>query len=113
MCADTPHPGSELLGSWMRRYGRLVTYEFDLVADSGELRFGENGFERARFLLSEFQPAVRVSLVGIPPARIRILANGSAAEIAPGLLADVGTRRDAASVRAAGVIRTGLEASRL
>lgn len=47
MCADTPHPGSELLGSWMRRYGRLVTYEFDLVADSGELRFGENGFERA------------------------------------------------------------------
>lgn len=89
MCADTPHPGSELLGSWMRRYGRLVTYEFDLVADSGELRFGENGFERARFLLSEFQPAVRVSLVGIPPARIRILANGCAAEIAPGLLADV------------------------
>jgi hypothetical protein len=66
-----------------------VTYEFDLVAESGELRFVERGFERAKFLLSEFQPATRVSLVGTPPARIRILAQGSATEIAPGLLADV------------------------
>ena len=73
----------------MTRYGRLVCYEFDLVAESGELRLVERGFERARFLLSEFQPATRVSLVGTPPARIRILAHGSATEIAPGLLADV------------------------
>ncbi|WP_405069700.1 hypothetical protein OG558_08400 [Kribbella sp. NBC_01510] len=64
-----------------------MTYEFNLVAESGELRFVGRGFERATFLLSEFQPATRVSLVGTPPARI--LALGSATEIAPGLLADV------------------------
>jgi len=34
-----------------------VIYEFDLVAESGELRFVGRGFERATFLLSEFQPA--------------------------------------------------------
>lgn len=40
----------------MRRYGRLVTYEFDLVAESGELRLVERGFERVRLLCPNSNP---------------------------------------------------------
>ncbi len=64
-------------------------YVFDLVAEDGELRFDESGLKRASFLLSEFQSATRVRLVGTPPTRIRVRAEGTAAEIAPGLLAEI------------------------
>lgn len=66
-----------------------MTVEFDLIAEDGELRFAEGGYERAVYQLSEFQPAKRVKLVGDPPSRIRVLAHGSPTEIAPGLLARV------------------------
>ncbi|MFF0267984.1 hypothetical protein [Kribbella sp. NPDC004536] len=66
-----------------------MTFEFDLVAEGSELRFEERGFERARFLLSEFQPALRVTLEGEPPSRIRVRAHGEPVAIAPGLLAQV------------------------
>ena len=66
-----------------------MTFEFDLVAERGELRFDEGGFERVRFLLSEFQPAARVTLEGQPPTRIRVRADGEPVTIAPGLLAEV------------------------
>jgi hypothetical protein len=66
-----------------------VTFEFDLVAEGPELRFEERGLERIRFLLSEFQPALRVTLEGEPPTRIRVRAHGQPVTIAPGLLAQV------------------------
>lgn len=66
-----------------------VTYDFELVAEQGELRFVDRGFERASFLLREFQPATHVDLVGSPPSRIRVRAQGVPAEMAPGLLAEV------------------------
>jgi len=65
-----------------------VTFEFDLVAEGGALRFEERGFERIRFLLAEF-PALRVTLEGEPPTRIRLRAHGQPVTIAPGLLAQV------------------------
>lgn len=64
-----------------------VTFEFDLVAAEEQLRFGEQGWEKARFLLLEFQPAKRVKLVGDPPTRIRVLSHGIESPIAPGILA--------------------------
>lgn len=64
-----------------------MTYEFDLVAEDGELRFAEGAYERAVYQLSELQPAKRVKLVGDPPSRMRVQAYGSPTEIAPGLLA--------------------------
>lgn len=66
-----------------------MAYEFDLVAEEGELRFAEGGYERAVFHLSELLPAKRVRLVGDPPSRIRAQAYGSPTEVAPGLLARV------------------------
>ena len=70
-------------------YGSPVSYEFDLVAEDGELRFVDRGFERASFLLREFQPGTRVQLIGSPPSRIRVRAQGMASEVAPGILAQV------------------------
>lgn len=66
-----------------------MTYEFDLVPENGELAFDERGFERASYLLREFQPATRVRLVGSPPSRIRVRAQGAPVEVAPGILAQV------------------------
>lgn len=66
-----------------------MAYEFDLVPEDGELAFDEQGFERASFLLREFQPATGVRLVGSPPTRIRVRAQGAPAEVAPGILAEV------------------------
>lgn len=51
-----------------------MTYEFDLVPERGDFRFVDRGFERVTYLLSEFQPATRVQLVGSPPSRIRVRA---------------------------------------
>lgn len=48
-----------------------MTFEFDLVAEGNELGLEECGFERIRFLLSEYQPALRVSLEDLSPTRIR------------------------------------------
>lgn len=66
-----------------------MTYEFDLVPESGELSFAEGGFERASFLLRELQPATRVRLLDSPTSRIRVRAQGDPAEVAPGILAQV------------------------
>lgn len=66
-----------------------MIYEFDLVPVEGDLSFDDRGFERASFLLREFQPATRVSLVGSSPSRIRVRAQGTPAEVAPGILAEV------------------------
>ncbi len=66
-----------------------MSYEFDLVPEQGELRFVERGFERASYLLYEFQPATRVRLIGSPPSRIRVRAQGAPADVAPGILAQV------------------------
>ncbi|BDO41404.1 hypothetical protein [Cellulomonas sp. NTE-D12] len=63
-----------------------MAYEFDLVAADGTLRFADDAFNRAAFLLPEFQPATQVTLIGTPPSRIRVRAQGSPTEVAPGLL---------------------------
>lgn len=68
---------------------RPVTYEFDLVPEQGELQFDNRGFEKASYLLCEFQPATRVTLVGDPPSRVRVVAEGMPAAVAPGILAQV------------------------
>lgn len=73
----------------MSRYRARVSYEFDLVADDGAPQFDAAGYKRARFLLSEFQPATRVDLVGSPPTRIRVTAEGAPAEVAGALLDEV------------------------
>jgi hypothetical protein len=62
------------------------TYEFDLVALEGRLQFTEDGWEKAKFHLLEFQPAKSVALEGDPPSRIHVLAFGEYPEIAVGLL---------------------------
>ena len=62
-----------------------MTYRFDLVAERGHLEFSENGWDQARFHLSEFQPASSVRLVGDRPTRIRVVARGSCPEVAPAL----------------------------
>ena len=61
---------------------------FELVLAHGELRLDEDRWTKIRFLLMEFQPAQRVSLVGTPPDRIRVEARGEP-EIAPAVLARV------------------------
>jgi hypothetical protein len=66
-------------------YSLLVTYRFDLVGE-GILEFSEHDWRLARYLLSEFQPATNVSLIGNPPSRIRVKALGDRAEVAPALL---------------------------
>jgi hypothetical protein len=74
-----------------RATGRIlpvVAYTFDLVPIDGDLRMTESAFNKARFLLSESQPAVWVRLMTDPP-RIRVRAQGRVAEVAPGLLAQV------------------------
>lgn len=63
-----------------------MTYRFDLVAEQGQFEFSERGWEKARFHLSELQPATRVSLIGDPPSRIRVVAIGDRADVAPALL---------------------------
>ena len=62
-------------------------FEFDLVAEGKHLLFVERGWERARYLLLELQPAMHVRLVGDPPSRIRVLSHGDQPEVAPRLLA--------------------------
>ncbi|WP_134738781.1 hypothetical protein [Nocardioides sp. 503] len=67
-----------------------MTYRFDLVADSGHFHFADRGWDKVRFILSEFQPARKVSLMGNPPSRIRVVAVGDGpVEIAPAVLARV------------------------
>ena len=66
-----------------------MTFRFDLVADSGHLAFADRGWDKIRFHLLEFQPAKKVSLVGDPPSRIRVVSHGHEAEIPPALLARV------------------------
>ncbi|RIX28647.1 hypothetical protein [Amnibacterium setariae] len=66
-----------------------MTYRFDLVAVQGHLELAENAWEKIRFWLSEYQPAAEVILVGAPPSRIRVLALGAPAEVAPNLLSQV------------------------
>ena len=68
-----------------RPYAASVTYRFDLVAERGHLEFSENGWDQARFHLSEFQPASSGRLVGDRPTRIRVVARGSCPEVAPAL----------------------------
>lgn len=65
----------------------MATYEFDLVPADPWMLLDEDRVFRMRFLLSEFQPAKRVALVGDPPTRLRVRAHGQAAEVAPALLA--------------------------
>ncbi len=66
-----------------------MTFRFDLVAASGHFEFADHGWDKIRYSLLEFQPAKKVSLVGEPPSRIRVVSHGDQAEVAPGLLARV------------------------
>lgn len=66
-----------------------MSFRFDLVAASGHFEFDDRGWDKIRYHLSEFQPAKKVSLVGEPPSRIRVVSHGDQAEIAPALLARV------------------------
>ena len=66
-----------------------MTYEFDLISEHGEFGFVDHGFERAAYLLREFQPATRVRLIGSPPSRMAVGAQGEPSEVAPGILAEV------------------------
>ena len=66
-----------------------MEYRFDLVAQRGHFAFTEGGWQQARFLLLEMQPARAVSLIGEPPSRIRVVALGEPAELAPAVLARV------------------------
>ncbi|WP_263731746.1 hypothetical protein [Cellulomonas sp. SG140] len=79
-----------------------MAYEFDLVATGGTSRFADDDFDRAAFLIREFQPATQVALIGTPPSRIRVRALGSPTDVAPGLKAQIeelaGTRLRCAPV---------------
>lgn len=66
-----------------------MTFRFDLVAASGRFEFADRSWDKIRYHLLEFQPAKKVSLVGEPPSRIRVVAHGDQAEVAPALLARV------------------------
>lgn len=66
-----------------------MTYRFDLVAERGHFEFAEHAWDKIRFWLSEFQPAAKVDLVGDPPSRIRVIAVGEPAEVAPDLLSRI------------------------
>jgi len=66
-----------------------VTYVFDLVPEQEGFRFVDRGFERVVYLLSEFQPATSVQLLDLPPSRIRVRAQGTPCEVAPGILAEI------------------------
>lgn len=66
-----------------------VTFRLDLVAVDGRFDFADHGWDKIRWLLLEFQPAKKVSLVGEPPTRIRVLSHGDQVDIAPALLARV------------------------
>jgi hypothetical protein len=59
------------------------------VADNGRFEFADRGWDKVRWHLLEFQPAKKVSLVGEPPTRIRVVSHGNQAEVAPALLARV------------------------
>ena len=65
-----------------------MTYEFDLISEQGEFGFVDHGFERAAYLLREFQPATRVRLIGSPPSD-GSTGQGEPSEVAPGILAEV------------------------
>ena len=66
-----------------------MEYRFDLVAQRGHFAFAEGGWRQVRFLLLEMQAARTVSLLGEPPSRIRVVALGEPAELAPAVLARV------------------------
>lgn len=51
-----------------------MTSRFDLVAERGRFEFSDQGSDKTRFHFLEFQPAKRVSLVGEPPTRIRVVS---------------------------------------
>ena len=81
--AAGPPPGR----SAICRRSRRVSFEFDLIAEGEHLLFVERGWERARYLLLELQPAVHVRLVGDPPSGSECSRNEDQAEVPPGLLA--------------------------
>lgn len=66
-----------------------MTFRFDLVADSGQFLFADRGWDKIRFQRLEFQPAKKVSLVGEPPSRIRVVSHGDRADVAPALLTTI------------------------
>ncbi len=66
-----------------------MTFRFDLVADNGRFEFADRGWDKIRFHLLELQPAMKVSLVGEPPSRIRVVSHGDPTDVAPALLARV------------------------
>jgi hypothetical protein len=67
-----------------------VEYRFDLVAQRGHFAFKEGGWQQVRSLLLEMQPARTATLHGERPPRIRVVALGEPAEVAPAVLARVG-----------------------
>ncbi len=64
-------------------------YEFNLVAESGALRFSGDGYRRVWHLLRDRHSAVGVDLPGQPKSVIRVRASGTQAELPPELLAEV------------------------
>lgn len=54
-----------------------------------DAEFPDHGWDKIRCHVLEFQPAKRVSLVGEPPTRIRVVSFGDRPDVAPGLLARV------------------------
>lgn len=66
-----------------------MTFRFDLMAASGQFEFADRGWDKIRYILLEFQPAKKVSLVGEPASRIRVVSHGDQDELAPALLARV------------------------
>lgn len=62
------------------------TFEFDLVAEGGELVLTDVVWSQVKFWLLEIQPARRVELRGNPPARIHVESWGADPEVAQMLL---------------------------
>ena len=53
---------------------------------------GLSGWDGAKLLLMEFQPAKSVVAIGDPPRGIRVVSHGKQPDVAPGLPADVEER---------------------
>jgi hypothetical protein len=66
-----------------------VKYRFDLIARGGHFAFTQDGWQQVRALLLEMQPARTATLLGEPLTRIRVVALGEPAEVAPAVLARV------------------------
>lgn len=61
---------------------------FDLVPVKSGARLDVSNWLKIQFVLSEFQPAERIELVGDPPSAIRVWGPGPP-EVAPAVLARV------------------------